>query len=37
MRVAITGGGTGGHLAIEAALLEAWKEKGHEAIYLGST
>lgn len=37
MRVAITGGGTGGHLAIAAALLEALKEKGHEAIYIGST
>ena len=37
MRVAITGGGTGGHLAIAAALLEALKEKGHEAIYIVST
>jgi len=37
MRVAVTGGGTGGHLAIAAALLEALKEKGHEAIYIGST
>ena len=36
MRVAITGGGTGGHLAIAAALLEALKQKGHEAIYIGS-
>lgn len=36
MKVAITGGGTGGHLAIAAALLEALKEKGHEAIYIGS-
>ncbi len=37
MKIAITGGGTGGHLAIAAALLEALKEKGHEAIYIGST
>jgi len=37
MKVAITGGGTGGHLAIAAALLEALKAKGHEAIYIGST
>ncbi|MGB5965401.1 MAG: undecaprenyldiphospho-muramoylpentapeptide beta-N-acetylglucosaminyltransferase [Sulfurimonadaceae bacterium] len=37
MRVAITGGGTGGHLAIAAALLEALKQKGHETIYIGST
>ncbi len=37
MKVAITGGGTGGHLAIAAALLEALKQKGHEAIYIGST
>jgi UDP-N-acetylglucosamine--N-acetylmuramyl-(pentapeptide) pyrophosphoryl-undecaprenol N-acetylglucosamine transferase len=37
MKLAITGGGTGGHLAIAAALLEALKQKGHEAIYIGST
>jgi len=37
MKVAITGGGTGGHLAIAAALLEALKEQGHSAIYIGST
>lgn len=37
MRVAITGGGTGGHLAIAAALLEAVKERGHDAIYIGSS
>ena len=36
MRVAITGGGTGGHLAIAAALLEALKQSGDEAIYIGS-
>ncbi len=36
MRVAITGGGTGGHLAIAAALLDALKQKGHVAIYIGS-
>ena len=37
MRIAITGGGTGGHLAIAAALLEALKTRGHEVIYVGST
>ena len=37
MKVAITGGGTGGHLAIGTALIEALKTKGHEAIYIGST
>ena len=37
MKIALTGGGTGGHLAIAAALLEALKARGHEAIYIGST
>jgi len=37
MKIALTGGGTGGHLAIAAALLEALKTRGHEAIYIGST
>jgi len=37
MKIALTGGGTGGHLAIAAALLEALKSRGHEAIYIGST
>ena len=37
MKIALTGGGTGGHLAIAAALLEALKKRGHEAIYIGST
>jgi len=36
MKIAITGGGTGGHLAIAAALLEALEQKGHKAIYIGS-
>lgn len=37
MKVAITGGGTGGHLAIAAALLDALIQKGHQAIYIGSS
>jgi len=37
MRVAVTGGGTGGHLAIASALLEALKSRGDEVIYIGST
>jgi len=37
MKIALTGGGTGGHLAIAAALLEALKKRGHEVIYIGST
>lgn len=37
MKIALTGGGTGGHLAIAAALLSALKKEGHEAIYIGST
>ena len=34
---AITGGGTGGHLAIAKALGEALQDEGKEAIYIGST
>ena len=37
MKIALTGGGTGGHLAIAAALLEALKERGDSVIYIGST
>ena len=37
MKIALTGGGTGGHLAIASALLSALKSEGHEAIYIGST
>ncbi len=37
MKFAVTGGGTGGHLAIAAALDEALVQRGHEAIFIGST
>ena len=37
MRLCITGGGTGGHLMIAQALLEAAKKEGHELIFIGST
>lgn len=37
MKFAITGGGTGGHLAIAKALLDALIEQGDEAIFIGST
>ncbi len=37
MRLCITGGGTGGHLMIVQALLEASLSKGHEVIFIGST
>ncbi len=37
MKFAVTGGGTGGHLAIAAALQEALVQRGHEAIFIGST
>ncbi len=36
MRCVITGGGTGGHLAIARALQEALVARGHEAIFIGS-
>ncbi|MDF1878285.1 UDP-N-acetylglucosamine--N-acetylmuramyl-(pentapeptide) pyrophosphoryl-undecaprenol N-acetylglucosamine transferase [Sulfurimonas sp. SAG-AH-194-C20] len=37
MNICITGGGTGGHLMIAEALLEAAIQKGHTAIFIGST
>ena len=37
MKFCITGGGTGGHLMIAEALVEAAVNEGHEAIFIGST
>ena len=37
MKLCITGGGTGGHLMIAGALLEAAQKEGHECIFIGST
>lgn len=37
MRFVITGGGTGGHLAIARALHDAINQSGDEAIFIGST
>lgn len=37
MKICITGGGTGGHLMIAQALVEAAVVEGHEAIFIGST
>ena len=37
MKLCITGGGTGGHLMIAEALVEAAVANGHEAIFIGST
>ena len=37
MKICITGGGTGGHLMIAEALVEAAVSDGHEAIFIGST
>ena len=37
MKLCITGGGTGGHLMIAQALVQAAKQEGHESIFIGST
>lgn len=37
MKLCITGGGTGGHLMIAEALVEAAVVDGHEVIFIGST
>jgi UDP-N-acetylglucosamine--N-acetylmuramyl-(pentapeptide) pyrophosphoryl-undecaprenol N-acetylglucosamine transferase len=37
LKLCITGGGTGGHLMIAQALVEAAVKQGHEAIFIGST
>jgi UDP-N-acetylglucosamine--N-acetylmuramyl-(pentapeptide) pyrophosphoryl-undecaprenol N-acetylglucosamine transferase len=37
MKLCITGGGTGGHLMIAEALVEAAVERGHESVFIGST
>ena len=36
MKLCITGGGTGGHLMIAEALVEAAVKRGHELIFIGS-
>jgi UDP-N-acetylglucosamine--N-acetylmuramyl-(pentapeptide) pyrophosphoryl-undecaprenol N-acetylglucosamine transferase len=36
MKLCVTGGGTGGHLMIAEAIVEAAVEAGHEAIFIGS-
>jgi UDP-N-acetylglucosamine--N-acetylmuramyl-(pentapeptide) pyrophosphoryl-undecaprenol N-acetylglucosamine transferase len=36
MKICISGGGTGGHLMIAQALVEAGVQRGHEIIFIGS-
>ncbi len=36
MRIAITGGGTGGHLAVAKALMEEFDKRGIKPLYIGS-
>ena len=36
MKLCVTGGGTGGHLMIAEAIVEAAVSEGHEAIFIGS-
>lgn len=37
MRIALTGGGTAGHVIPNIALLPALRERGFEICYIGST
>ncbi len=37
MKICITGGGTGGHLMVAEALVQAAVNDGHEVIFIGST
>ena len=37
MKLCVTGGGTGGHLMIAEAIVEAAVSEGHEAVFIGST
>lgn len=37
MNILVTGGGTGGHLSIADALIDALNKRGHRVAYMGST